>query len=110
MHWSNLITFLKSGVSKPEGFLENELLESLMNGTKLECPNLPSHSQSLERAIKLTTEASHSVYGFEARHGHILAKVLCHKTRPFFAFKGYYLEQFDMLIISQIWSNVPNRY
>ena len=51
-----------------EDFSESEFRESLLNGTKLDLPDLPSHSQAMERAVKLTTETSQIVYGFEARH------------------------------------------
>ena len=55
---------------------ESELRESFLNGTKLDLPDLPSHSQVMEQAIKLTTEASQTVYGLEARHQHITNKRL----------------------------------
>ena len=45
MHWTQLINLSQNGVYESpfiEGFSENELWESLMNGTKLD---LPSHSQ-----------------------------------------------------------------
>ena len=76
-------------------FFEFELQESLLNGTKLDLPDLPSHSQAMEWAVKLTTEASQTVYGFEARHQHITAKVLSQKLRTAFMSKGSYREQFD---------------
>ena len=71
---------------------ESELRESLLNGTKLDSPDLPSHSQVVERAVKLTTETSQTVYGFEARHQHITAKVLSQKLRTAFLSKGSYME------------------
>ena len=43
-----------------EDFSESELRELLLD--------LPSHSQVMEQTVKLTTEASQTVYGFEARH------------------------------------------
>lgn len=61
-------------------------------------PDFPSHSQSVERAVKLTSEISHVVYRFEARHKHILAKTLCHQLRPSFVSKGSYTEGLDMII------------
>ena len=75
---------------------ESELRESLLNGTKLDLPDLPSHSQAMERTVKLTTEASQTVYGFEARHQHI-AKVLSQKLRTAFLSKGFYMVQFDSI-------------
>ena len=76
-------------------FSESELQESLLNETKLDLPDLPSHSHAMERAVKLTTEASQTIYGFEARHHHITAKVLSQKSRTAFLSKGSYREQFD---------------
>ena len=76
-------------------FSKSELRESLLDGTKLDLPDLPSHSQTMERADKLTTEASQTVYGFEARHQHMTAKVLSQKLRTAFLSKGSFREQFD---------------
>ena len=78
-------------------FSESELREPLLNGTKLNLPELPSHSQAMEWAVKLTTEASQTAYGFEARHQHITAKVLSQKLRTAFLSKGSYREQFDSI-------------
>ena len=72
-------------------FSESELRESFLNGTKFDLPDLPSHSQAMERAVKLTTEASQTVYGFEARHQHITVKVLSQKLRTAFLSKGFYI-------------------
>ena len=73
------------------------LRESLLNGTKLDLPDLPSHSQAMERAVKLTTEASQTVYGFEGRHQHVTAEVLSQKLSTAFLSKGSYREQFDSI-------------
>ena len=78
-------------------FSESELRESLLNGTKLDLLDFPSHSQAMERAVKLTTEASQTVYDFEARHQHLTAKVLGQKLRTAFLSKGSYREQFDSI-------------
>lgn len=67
------------------------LQEALQNGTKLPLPDLSSQSPSVERAVKLTSEASHAVYGLESRHRHILAKVISRKMMSLFAFKSSYL-------------------
>ena len=60
-------------------FLKFELRESLLNWTKLDLPDLLSHSQDMEWGVKLTTEAAQTVYGFEGRHQHITASVLSQK-------------------------------
>ena len=79
---------------------ESELQESLLNDTKLDLPDLPSHSQAVERAVKLTTEASQTGYGFEARHKHITVKVLSQKLRTAFLSKGFYMDQYDYILSS----------
>ena len=81
-----------------EDFSESELRELLLNGTKLDLPDLPSHSQAIERTVKLTTEASQTLYGFEARHQHITAKVLSQKLRTAFLSKGSYRENLTQYI------------
>ena len=80
-----------------ERFFECELRESLLNETKFDLPDLHSHSQAMEWAVKLTTEASQTVYGFEAKHQHKTAKVLSQKLRTAFMSKGSYREQFDSI-------------
>ena len=55
-------------------FSDNELQYSLLTGEKINLPDFPSNSQGVERAVKLVTKASQSVYGFEARHNTYLQK------------------------------------
>ena len=96
VHWTDLIDLSVNGVCEPPltlDFSDDELQNSLLTGEKI---NLP-HSQGVERAVKLVTEASQSMYGFEARHQHILAKVLCQQSRPAFWSKGSYIELFDSI-------------
>ena len=80
-----------------EDFSKSELRRSFLNGTKLDSSDLPSHSQAMEWTVKLTTEASQTVYGFEARHQYITAKVLSQKLRTVFLSKGFNMEQFDSI-------------
>ena len=42
-------------------------------------------------------EPSKTVYGFEAKHQHITAKVLSQKLRMAFLSKGAYMEQYDSI-------------
>ena len=88
------------GIFEPpmrEYYSESELRESLLNGTKLDLSDLPSHSQAVKRAVKLTTESSQTVHGSEARHQHLTAKVLSQKLRMTFLSKGSYSEQYDSI-------------
>ena len=88
------------GIFEPpmmKDFSESELRKSLFNGTELDLSDLPSHSQALKRAVKLTKEASQTVYGFEARYQRITGKVLSQKLRTAFLSKVSYEEQFDSI-------------
>ena len=96
VHWTDLIDLSVNGVCEPSltlDFSDDELQNSLLTGEKINLPDFPSHSQGVERGVKLVTEASQSVYGFKARHQHILAKVLCQQLRPAFSSK----ELFDSI-------------
>ena len=70
-----------------------------MNGTILEFPNLLTHSQDVERAVKLRAESSQTVNEQEARHNHIITKSLCHQIRSSFTSKVNYTEQFSYIIM-----------
>ncbi|KAK6178315.1 hypothetical protein SNE40_013114 [Patella caerulea] len=99
-HWSELIKLSQPGICEPaltEHLSDEQLQESLLHGDKLELIELPSHSQSVERAVKLVSEASGTVYGLDSRHKHIQAKVLSRRMRPSFVSKGYYTEKYDDL-------------
>ena len=71
VHWTDLIDLSVNGVCEPPltlDFSDDELQNSLLTGEKINLPDFPSLSQGVERAVKLVTETSQSVYGFEARH------------------------------------------
>ena len=79
-------------------YTDLELKEMLENRTKPSLPIFPSHSQSVERAVKLVSEASVCVYGQERRHQHICGKVLSRNLRKSFASKSYYEETYDDIL------------
>lgn len=56
----------------------------------LEFPDLPCHTQAVERCVRLVTEASASVCGAEARHGFIKARLAARQIMPKFNTKGEY--------------------
>ena len=100
VHWTDLIDLSVNGVCEPSltlDFSDNELQNSLLTGEKINLLDFPSHSQGVKWAVKLVTEASQSVYGIEARHQHILAKVWCQQLRPAFLSKGSYMGLFDSI-------------
>nr|XP_047136095.1 uncharacterized protein LOC124813286 isoform X1 [Hydra vulgaris] len=87
--WIELVDFKKSSEPVSTIWLKDDKIDALI-ATK-EVPNLPefpSHAQSVERAVKLVTEASHQVYGREARHKYILTKLKSREIRPYFETKN----------------------
>lgn len=68
---------------------DNAALEGIKNN-KLILPFYPIHTQNVERCVKTVTEASTTVYGFEARDGFIKAKICHHKIMPSFESKKYF--------------------
>ena len=76
-----------------------DIQHALMNGTALDIPlDLPGHSQSVERSVKLVTEASQRVFGFEQRHRHINTVLSSRGARPMFDNKSSYEELYDQCI------------
>ena len=55
--------------------------------TPLSIPDYPSHTQAVERAVKLTTEAASKVVGYEQRHGMICQRVKARRFIPKFLSK-----------------------
>ena len=55
--------------------------------------------KSMERSVKLVSEASHICYGFDGRHKAKTAKITSRKMRPMFASKGGYFQNYDTLIL-----------
>ena len=78
--YMELIDWETSQLSEPPFTLTmtNEQLTSLKD-SPLEVPAYPCHTQAVERAIRLVTEASSSVIGHEAREGFIRQRILARK-------------------------------
>ena len=68
------------------------------NNSLIKLPDLPPDSQSVERSVKLVTEASHSYYGFDNGHKSIMAKITSRKMRPKFASKSSYSQTYDSIL------------
>ena len=67
------------------------LLDSAIEAARdqpLELPGFPCHAQSVERCVKLVTEASLAVYGQERRNALIVARQASRKARPSFDVKS----------------------
>ena len=54
---------------------------------KLQVPNFPCHTQAVERAVKVVTEAAVNCFGHESRHGWILNVMNSQKMKPSFQSK-----------------------
>jgi hypothetical protein len=54
-------------------------------------PEFPLHSQSVERAVKLTSEAARTSYIWEKKHKYIVAKTESRAKRPHFRTKRQYV-------------------
>ena len=70
--------------------LSNEELEAMQTVRGLP-PDFPLHSQSVERAVKLTSEASKRSYVWERRHKYIVAINKSRAQRPQFRSKSDYI-------------------
>ena len=60
----------------------------------LEVPNYPLHTQSTERAVKMTTEASSAVFGFKKRHGYIMSRIESRKAVSSYDYKKNLINMF----------------
>ncbi len=62
-----------------------------LRGEPLTLPRYPSHTQSLERCIRLVTEAAQSVVGHDSWDGFIKSRVASRELMPKFEFKKDYV-------------------
>jgi hypothetical protein len=70
--------------------ISNEKLKEMV-ASQHQPPPFPLHSQSVERAVKLTTEASTTSYIWQKRHNYIVAKSKSRAGRPEFRTKKDYV-------------------
>ena len=83
--WSTVQVFEPTILSR----INTEVLDQAIQNP-LSFPEFPCHSQSVERAVKLVTEAASKVCGGERRHNHIVSVVAARKARKPFKSKKYY--------------------
>ena len=74
--------------------MTNEQLTSLKD-SPLDVPAYPCHTQAVERANRLVTEASSSVNGHEAREGFIRQRILARKSLKGHASKKDYFARLE---------------
>ncbi|KAK4875283.1 hypothetical protein RN001_011705 [Aquatica leii] len=72
---------------------DNELQEMISDvPAEIEMLKFPCHSQAVERCVKLVTEASAAVCGYEARDGFIRSRIASRVSLPKFETKGQYCQ------------------
>ena len=94
--WPGIIDWDTVQVFQPF-VLEKLSTEELENAkeTPVDFPDYPCHSQSVERAVKLVTEASQVVCGEMKRHEHIVSVIASRKSRKAFdTKKDYFVDTF----------------
>ena len=81
-NWCDIIDWETAKVHEPSILkkLDSDQLEASKSEPVI-FPNFPLHSQSVERCVKLVTEASTKVVGEAKRHQHILSVVGARKIR-----------------------------
>ena len=81
-HWSDIITWDKVKVTEPKILqeLSDDDLERALTSPHL-FPSFPCHTQSVERAVKLVTEAASKVEGEDKRHGDSVCHGMQKSTR-----------------------------
>ena len=87
-HWRDIVEWdrIKTGVPAILSKIsDEELLQAV--STPVVFSKLPLHSTSVERAVKLVSEASSKVYGTDKRHRHILGVLKSREMMPAFETK-----------------------
>ena len=98
--WNEMIDLADlEGATSPmlEEITDSEITVLINESKKPDIADLPSHSQSVERSVKLVSEACQNTYGIESRHKTIMAKLLSRKIRPSFMSKGHYCHSYEEL-------------
>ena len=83
--WVHLINWDSTTMTEPPlvSHLTNEQLLEIID-KPLIVPHYPNHTQSVERCVKLVTDASRTVYGSNSRDGFIRAKITSRTVMPQF--------------------------
>ncbi|XP_065677066.1 uncharacterized protein LOC105847823 isoform X3 [Hydra vulgaris] len=90
-NWSKLINLYDIDCFEPpcvEDISNEELLNMIPNQGK--APNFPCHSQTVERAVKMTSDACGKFINLKKRNAYILAKCQSQKKRKYFRTKKEY--------------------
>jgi DNA-binding protein YbaB len=82
--WDDIISWNTVDVHEPPVTMKMTDFEiTAIKETPLILPDYLIHSQNVERYIKLVTEASKSVFGFESRDGYVRSGIHSRKLLPF---------------------------
>ena len=89
--WWNIIDWSQVQIVEPSilSRISTEMLEQACQ-TPMSFPKFPCHSQSVERAVNLVTQASCKVCGGDNRHNHIVSVIASRKARKAFNSKKNY--------------------
>ena len=92
--WENLVDVDNFQYNVEPPCTQHLDVRSLKDAHKI-VPIFPAHSQSVERAVKLVSQMSRSVYGYENRHRSLLALLKSRELRPPFESRGHYSCSYD---------------
>ena len=90
----NMINWQENEITEPplcKKLTNTEIENNIRNKTLICFPALPSHTQAVERTVKLVTDASQKVIGRENRDGHINALLTSRSKLPKFNTKKDYV-------------------
>ena len=90
----NMINWPENEITEPplcKKLTNTEIENNIRNKTLICFPALPSHTQAVERTVKLVTDASQKVIGRENRDGHINALLTSRSKLPKFNAKKDYV-------------------
>ena len=73
--------------------IPQEDLHNCYQGINLKLPDIPCHSQNVERAVAATTEAAENAIGQAKRHAHILQTTKSRQSLPTNATKKQFMEK-----------------
>jgi len=101
--WTDMIDLndLQSSTLEPPSTLHfsiDQLNQFCRSGEEPEIDIFPSHTQSVERCVRMVSSVSKYVCGQDRRHNTINVQILSDLVRPTFANKGSYCENFDNLL------------
>ena len=89
--WWEIIDWSQVQVAEPSilSRIGTDMLDQAVSNP-ITFPGFPCHSQSVERAVKLVTEAASKVCGPDRRHNHIVSVIASRKARKPFKSKKHY--------------------